>query len=79
MRRIDLSEDDQGKEVVDANGAKVGVVATVREGVAYVEPDPSMFDTVKSKLGWGDTDEDTYPLDNGDITAVNDDEVRITY
>lgn len=73
-----FSEDDVGKEVVNANGSKVGIVASVKDGVAHVDADPNITDTVKAKLGWDDTDKETHPLSQGDVTAINDDEVRVT-
>ena len=72
----EMSEHDEGKKVV-ADGDQVGIVSEVEHGTAYVEPDPGITDKVKSKLGWGDRDEDTYPLQEESIDTVTDDEVRL--
>ena len=69
--------DDEGKRVVNADGDEVGVIQEVRGGDAYVDPDPGMADTIKSKLGWGDADEETYQLDDSNVESITDDEVRL--
>ncbi|MFC6837287.1 PRC-barrel domain containing protein [Halomarina ordinaria] len=73
----DITEDDEGKKVVDARGETVGRVVDVEHGTAHVDPDPGVTDTVMSKLGWGDSDEDTYPLQEASIAEVTDDEIRL--
>jgi hypothetical protein len=77
MSTTQLTEEDEGKRVMTTDGDKVGMVTEVRGGTAYVDADPGMFDSIKSKLGWGDTDEDTYPLSSDDVGEVTDDEVRL--
>ncbi len=72
-----ITDDDEGKKVVDNSGDQVGIVSDVQHGTAHVDPDPGITDKVKSKLGWGDRDEDTYPLQDEMIASVTDDEVRL--
>lgn len=43
--------DDEGKDVVTAEGEKVGIVKSVDRGTAHVDPDPGMTDEMKSKMG----------------------------
>ncbi|WP_436907495.1 PRC-barrel domain containing protein [Halosimplex marinum] len=74
---IEVTDADEGKTVVGPNGDEFGRVAEVRHGTAYVDPDPSMADAIMSKLGWGDSDEDTYPLQEERIESVTDDEIRL--
>jgi hypothetical protein len=73
-----LIDDDEGTRVIDASGDQIGRVVEVRDGAAYVDPDPGLADTVLAKLGWGDGDEDTYRLESAAIETVTDDEVRVT-
>ena len=73
-----FSEHDEGKQVVDASGEKIGIIADVRSGAAYINPDPSLTDTVLSKLGWKEVNEDTYPLDTARVHLITDDEVRLS-
>ncbi|WP_331235222.1 hypothetical protein [Natronorarus salvus] len=72
-----FTEDDEGKKVVDETGEEVGVVTSVEHGTVHVEPDPGITDTISAKLGWGDRDEDTYPLQEESVEAVTDDEIRL--
>ena len=75
--RTNITDDDEGKSVVNADGETVGMVAEVSGGTAHVDPDPGITDKIKSKLGWGDMDDDTYPLQEANVDAVTDDEIRL--
>jgi hypothetical protein len=72
-----LTEEDEGKHVVNATGDSIGRVVKVQHGKAHVDPDPGLTDTIMAKLGWGDQDEETYELDSSIIESVTGDEVRI--
>ena len=72
-----LSDKEEGKRVVNKAGKKIGMISKVEGNRAHVDPDPSIGDTIRSKLGWGDADEDTYPIDEDDIESIDDDEVRL--
>ncbi|WP_436928001.1 PRC-barrel domain containing protein [Halosimplex amylolyticum] len=76
--RTTVSDDDQGKPIVDEHGEKIGVVSEVRGGTAYVDPDPGITDKVSSKMGWSSADEDDYPLPTSEIAVVTDDEIRLS-
>ena len=77
MSSIQLTDADEGKRLVTESGDEVGRIIEVRGDIAYVDPDPGMFDSLKSKFGWGDPDEDTYPLSGDDVSEVTDDRVRL--
>ena len=82
MSSPSVSEDDEGKPVVTSDGSRVGLIADVRGETAYVNPDPRMLESVRSRLGWeqaegDDAERDTYPLTASDVSAVTDDEVRL--
>jgi hypothetical protein len=72
-----FSDDDEGKRVVNANGDRIGIVQSVERGTAHVDPDPGVTDTIKSKLGWGDSDAETYALDDDTVDSITDDEVHL--
>jgi hypothetical protein len=72
-----ISEADEGKRVVDAEGDELGIVSGFRGGRAYVDPDPDLTDTILSKLGWENVDEDDYAIEQSDVERVTDDEVRL--
>lgn len=73
----EFTDDDIGKTVINADGEEVGLVADVQHGTAHVEPDPGITDTIKAKLGWGDSDEDTYPLQEPAVAEVTGDEIHL--
>lgn len=77
MDRNHVTDDDQGKNVVDSSGRKIGMVTEVKSGTAYVNADPGITDSIRSKLGWGDADEGDYALDQDRVDTVTDDEIRL--
>lgn len=72
-----FTDDDVGKSVVNANNDEIGIIAAVEHGTAHVEPDPGITDTIKTKLGWEGTNDDTYPLQEESIDHVTDDHVHL--
>ncbi|MDG5760253.1 PRC-barrel domain containing protein [Natronococcus sp. A-GB1] len=72
-----FTDDDEGKRVVNAEGDEIGIIETVENGSAYVNPDPGVTDAIRSKLGWGDSDEESYELAERNVETVTDDEVRL--
>ncbi|GAB7009469.1 PRC-barrel domain containing protein [Halorubrum trueperi] len=77
MVRTKISDDDKGKRVVNSSGQKIGMITEVKNGNAYVDADPGIADSIRSKLGWGDADADDYRLESRRIADINDDEVRL--
>ena len=77
MARNHVTDEDQGKRVVDTHGQKIGIISEVRSGTAYVNADPGLADIIRSKLGWSDADQEDYPLEQSRIHAITDDEVRL--
>ena len=77
--RMEFDETDEGKTVINSDDEKIGVVVDVRDGTAYVEPEPSLAEEVKAKLGWGDTepDEDAFALREDWVDVVDDDEILL--
>lgn len=72
-----VSDDDEAKRVVDGAGNSIGLVTEVRDGTAYVDPNPDIDDQLKSQLGWGRLSQDTYPLRHDAIDEITDDEIRL--
>lgn len=72
------TEDDTGKPVVNTRGKKIGMVEVVREGTAYIDPEPGLVDQIKAALEWGDIDDDSYPLEEENITRITDDEIEVS-
>ena len=76
--RTNVTDEDEGKPVVNAAGDEVGIVDEVQNGTAHVNPDPGITDKISSKLGWGDANEDeSYELQSTRIDTVTDSEIRL--
>lgn len=72
-----FTEDDEGKTVVDTDGKEIGIIVDVEDSTAYVLPDPGITKRIFASLGWSDKVEDTYPLQEGAVEAITDNEVRL--
>jgi len=72
-----IDESVEGKRVMNEEGEEIGVVTAVRDGTAYVDPDPGLTEKITATLGWADPDEDDYPLPEDSIERITDDEVHI--
>ncbi|ELY44429.1 hypothetical protein [Natronorubrum sulfidifaciens] len=72
---VELSSDDQGKDVVDETGQQIGIVAEVEGQTAYIDPEPGLTDRLKARLNWGGHGDDDYPVDSSAIDQITDDEV----
>lgn len=72
---IELSNDDQGKDVVDERGETVGIVAEVEGQTAYIDPQPGLTDRLKARLNWGGHGDDDYPVEAAQISDITDDEI----
>lgn len=77
MARTNITDDDEGKNVVDETGEKIGIVSGVRGDTAYIDPDPGVTDQVKTMLGQQDVDAEDYALDAEMVEDVTDDEIRL--
>jgi len=74
-----LTNDDQGKHVVNSNGDTVGMISKVEGNTAHVDPDPGITDKIRSTLGWEDKDADEYALTGDHISEITNDEVRLKH
>ncbi|WP_339104503.1 hypothetical protein [Haloterrigena salinisoli] len=79
MGRIELSEDDQGKDVVDETGEQIGIVAEVEGQTAYVDPEPGLTDRLKARMNWGGHDDEDYPIEASEINEITDSEVIVQH
>jgi hypothetical protein len=74
---ITLTDEDEGKEVVDASGRTLGIVTNVENRTASVEPDPSLVETVKADLGWADSDADEYDVHEDAVESRRDEKLHL--
>lgn len=66
---------DQGKDVIDASGERIGMVADVRGRTLYVDPHPSLTGRIKAALDWGEMDEAAFPVQSEKIRRIYNDVV----
>ncbi|MFC6716551.1 hypothetical protein ACFQGT_19170 [Natrialbaceae archaeon GCM10025810] len=70
-----LTDDAVGKTVVDAAGKKFGIVAKVEGDTAYVDPNPSLAESVMAEIGWESADEEDYRVTEDMLESVGEDVV----
>lgn len=75
--RATFTEDDVGKTVEDAGGTKIGVVSSVEDGTALVEPDHDAIESIKSGPGWNLNTDETVPIGPDAVDTITDDVVRL--
>lgn len=73
-----LTNDERGKDVVDADGRRVGIVSGVRGDTAYVDPNPDVTDRIETMLGLEEVGQGDYPIDPALIDRVSDGEIHLT-
>ncbi|GAA0226970.1 PRC-barrel domain containing protein [Haladaptatus pallidirubidus] len=76
MRQLP-TKDDEGKPVFNVDDQKVGIVTEVRDGTAYVDPNPSLVNQYKMLLGWKDDSKEIYPLPKDAIAEITEKELRL--
>ncbi|WP_336327210.1 hypothetical protein [Halovenus sp. HT40] len=74
-----LSTQDEGKVLIDIEGEEIGVVTDVdpHEQVAFVDPDPSVANSVIQGLGFGDAGEDDIEVPADSVATITDTELRV--
>lgn len=74
---VTFTDDDRGKDVVDEDGEAMGMVTAVGEDTLYVNPNPSLTEKLMVRLGWGETDEETYSIDEPQVRDITDDKIIV--
>lgn len=70
-----FTRDDSGKPVVTAAGDVVGDIDRVKEGKAYVKPDPGLLEGLGSAISSPWVGVDPLPLDDRQVASVTDEAV----
>lgn len=73
-----IDEDDVGKLVVDTVGRELGTVVEIRQGTAYIDPDPGIVSKIRTRLGIGSAGEGARPLYENQVTGVTDTAIHVT-
>lgn len=72
-----VTDDEIGKRVISSDGEDLGMVASVEEQTAYVEPEPGFIDKIKGAVGWESESEDIVPIPTEAVAEITDDEVHL--
>ncbi len=72
-----LSAEDEGKVLVDADGQTIGIVTSVEENTAFVNPEAGITDALLSAIGRGRTDDDAIVVEGDLVETVTDAELRL--
>lgn len=72
-----FTADDVGKTVEDSGGTKIGVVSSVEDDTALVEPDHDAIESIKSGPGWNLNTDETVPVGPDSVDAITDEVVRL--
>lgn len=72
-----FTDDDRGKDVVTADGDRIGTVNDVHDDHATVDrdDDSSLTDKVKDMLGWGD--DDSNEIRDEHVDRTSDDRITL--
>ena len=72
-----VKPDDEGKKVVDHTGTKIGRLLEVDNDRLWVDPNPSLLATFKSKMGVGRRTDSSYTVDASDVDIITLDAVQV--
>lgn len=76
-----ITPDDRGKPVIDANGERIATVVRIDDGSLLVDPDSEIDPTTTRALGWTDSTDpeadDVVPLRRQAIETVTEDAIRL--
>lgn len=73
--RLVPRRDDEGKDVVDADGRDLGMVSAVVGNTMYAAPNTALSPAVERKLGWDGERSTDLPVPADLITRIDDEVV----
>lgn len=68
---------DEGKRVLLADGTLIGTIDEADGPTAHVVPDESLSPTTEDRLGWRDSDPESYSLSHAKVATVDDRAVHL--
>jgi hypothetical protein len=72
-----LRSEDEGKRIVNPDGAVIGSVAVVRDGNAYVRPKSGLLKGWSSWISGPQCEGSLFPLDYGAVVGVEEETVVV--
>jgi hypothetical protein len=77
MAPTEFEANHKGRKVMTASGDMVGTITEVAGTKAHIKPDADLSSSIRTKLGWGDEDMDTYELSIDHVDEVSDEGVHL--
>lgn len=77
LNTVTLTEEDEGKVLVDAEGEELGVVTEVEGNVGYIDPNPGLGEAALAAFGHADHNEDDLVIEDDIVAAITDEEIRL--
>lgn len=71
--------DDLGKDVVTADGDKVGTIEETAGSSAQVMPHDNLSRSIRRRLGWTEEGIATYPLKQSEVDSISHDEITLKH
>lgn len=68
---------DTGKDVIDPQGERIGIVAEVEEQTAYIEPIPPITTRIRRRLGLGEGETETFPVSQERVASIEGEEIHL--
>jgi len=59
------------------DGETVGTVAKTMETELHVEPHTGLSQSIRRRLGWAESDQDTFSVSHSSVDSITDDEIRL--
>jgi sporulation protein YlmC with PRC-barrel domain len=72
-----FTPEDEGKRVMTEDGETVGTVAKTTGTELHVEPDTGLSQSIRRRLGWAESDQDTFSVSHSSVDSITDDEIRL--
>jgi hypothetical protein len=75
----EFTSEDEGKDVMTADGHMVGTISRASGSTAEVTPEEDLSQSIRRRLGWTEEgEESTFELEASNVDRIPDDEVRLT-
>ncbi|MCH7661514.1 MAG: hypothetical protein IH933_13355 [Euryarchaeota archaeon] len=75
---IELTSSEIGTPVLDATGLEIGIISTVDDGAAMLDPNPTIADEIRSMVGFGGAEPDHVPLTSDLIDSSDNGVIQLS-
>lgn len=72
-----FKSDDEGKQVLTADGDMVGTVDRASGRTATISPEESLTQSIRRRLGWSEEGKESYELDSSNVDRFSGNEIHL--